>query len=178
MRAILSIAGQDSGRVLERAGWREIGDRHVLAASVGHRTDSQEDRSMVDQQGSDGSRESNGDEQLRRLMDDPAALAWLDEHASAMRRDVAGQGILWRVLVAGFVIGLIAYVAAYLIRATAPGEPLGLLADMCYAFGYSLWTGAVIVVFVQLIPEAKRRQFRQTLELYDARRAQQRDQER
>ena len=44
----------------------------------------------------------------------------------------------------------------------------GLAADLFYALGYALWTGVVVVVFVQIIPEAKRRQFKQALDAYEA----------
>jgi hypothetical protein len=47
-------------------------------------------------------------------------------------------------------------------------EPLGLVADLFYALGYALWTGVVVVVFVQVFPEAKRRQFKQALAAYAA----------
>ena len=47
-------------------------------------------------------------------------------------------------------------------------EPLGLVADLFYALGYALWTGVVVVVFVQVFPEAKRRQFKQALAAYEA----------
>ena len=33
--------------------------------------------------------------------------------------------------------------------------------------GYALWTGVVVVVFVQIIPEVKRRQFKQMLDAYE-----------
>jgi hypothetical protein len=34
-------------------------------------------------------------------------------------------------------------------------EPLLLVADLLYALGWSLWTGVVVVFFVQIWPEAK-----------------------
>ena len=37
-----------------------------------------------------------------------------------------------------------------------------------YALGFALWTGVVVVVFVQVFPEAKRRQFKQALDAYEA----------
>lgn len=40
--------------------------------------------------------------------------------------------------------------------------------DLIYTFGWALWTGAVVVVFVQIWPEAKRRQFKQALDAYEA----------
>jgi hypothetical protein len=40
--------------------------------------------------------------------------------------------------------------------------------DLVYALGYALWTGVVVVLFVQVVPEAKRRQIFQALDAYDA----------
>ena len=47
-------------------------------------------------------------------------------------------------------------------------EPLGLIADLLYALGFALWTGVVVAVFVQIIPEAKRRQYKEALDAYEA----------
>ena len=68
----------------------------------------------------------------------------------------------------GLVLGLAAHVGGYLLTSSVTTEPLGLVADLLYALGYALWTGLVVVVFVQIIPEAKRRQFKQTLDAYEA----------
>jgi hypothetical protein len=54
------------------------------------------------------------------------------------------------------------------VRSSVTTEPLVLVADLVYALGYALWTGVVVVVFVQVIPEAKRRQFKQALDAYEA----------
>jgi hypothetical protein len=54
-----------------------------------------------------------------------------------------------------------------------PSEPLGLIADLLHALGWSLWTGVVVAVFVEVIPEVKRRQIRQALEAYEALRREQ-----
>ena len=43
-----------------------------------------------------------------------------------------------------------------------------MIADLLYALGFALWTGVVLTLFVQVIPEVKRRQFRQALEAYEA----------
>jgi hypothetical protein len=40
--------------------------------------------------------------------------------------------------------------------------------DLIYTFGWALWTGAVVVVFVQIWPEAKRRQYKRALDAYEA----------
>jgi hypothetical protein len=54
------------------------------------------------------------------------------------------------------------------LKTSVTTEPLGLVADLLYAFGWALWTGAVVVVFIQIIPEAKRRQFKRALDAYEA----------
>jgi hypothetical protein len=43
-----------------------------------------------------------------------------------------------------------------------------LIGDLIYTLGWALWTGVVIVVFVQIWPEIKRRQFKQALDAYEA----------
>ena len=42
------------------------------------------------------------------------------------------------------------------------------VADLLYALGFALWTGVVVVVFIQVIPEVRRRQFKQMLDAYEA----------
>jgi hypothetical protein len=95
-------------------------------------------------------------------------LAWVGENLTEVRRSVSGQRILYRSLVAGFVLGLAGHVGGYVLTSWATTEPLGLLADLLYALGYALWTGVVVVVFVQVFPEVKRRQFKQALDAYEA----------
>jgi hypothetical protein len=56
----------------------------------------------------------------------------------------------------------------YLIRSSTTTGPLGLVGDQLYAFGLALWTGVVVVVFLQVLPEAKRRQYKQALDAYEA----------
>ena len=99
---------------------------------------------------------------------DEATLAWMDEHAAELRRSVSGQRLLYTSLAASFVVGLAAHVGGYMLLASAPPEPLGLLADLLHALGWSLWTGVVVVFFVQIIPEVKRRQIKQALDAYEA----------
>ena len=86
-------------------------------------------------------------------------LDWVGEHLPRVRRSVYGQHFLyWSLGIAG-VVGLAAHVGGYLLRSEVTTELLGLVADLLYALGFALWTGVVVVVFVQVIPEAKRRQF-------------------
>lgn len=97
-----------------------------------------------------------------------AVLAWVGENLPQVRRSVSGQRLLYWSLGIGLVVGLAAHVGGYLLSSSVTTEPLGLVADLLYALGYALWTGVVVVVFVQIIPEAKRRQFKQALDAYEA----------
>jgi predicted lysophospholipase L1 biosynthesis ABC-type transport system permease subunit len=95
-------------------------------------------------------------------------LAAIGAYLPELRRSVAGQRILYTSLAIGFVVGLAAHVGGYLLRSSATTEPLGLLADLLYALGWALWTGVVVAVFVQIFPEAKRRQIMRGLDAYEA----------
>jgi hypothetical protein len=77
-------------------------------------------------------------------------LAAIGAYLPELRRSVARQRILYRSLAIGFVVGLAAHVGGYLLRSSATTEPLGLVADLLYALGFALWTGVVVVVFVQI----------------------------
>ena len=108
------------------------------------------------------------DDELASLLSDPDARAWFETHRERLRENAYGQGFLYSVLVVTFIVGLGGYVAGYLLKSTGPTEPLALLADMLYTFGFALWTAAVIVVLLEIVPEAKRRQVRRALEVYEA----------
>ena len=58
--------------------------------------------------------------------------------------------------------------AGFLLKSSATTEPYELVADLLYTFGWALWTGVVVVVFLQIIPEAKRRHFKMALDAYEA----------
>jgi hypothetical protein len=95
-------------------------------------------------------------------------LTWVGEHLPQVRRSVYQQRLLSWSLGVGLVVGLAAHVGGYLLKSSVTTEPLGLVADLFYALGYALWTGVVVVVFVQVFPETKRRQFKQALDAYEA----------
>jgi hypothetical protein len=97
-----------------------------------------------------------------------AVLDWVGENLTQVRRSVYEQRLLHWSLGIGVVVGLAAHAGGYLLKSSVTTEPLGLAADLLYALGYALWTGVVVVVFVQAIPEAKRRQFKQALDAYEA----------
>jgi hypothetical protein len=75
--------------------------------------------------------------------------------------------VYW-ILGTGFVVGLAAHVGGFLLKTSTTTEPLSLVADLLYALGWSLWTGVIVVVFVQIWPEAKKRQYKQALDAYEA----------
>jgi hypothetical protein len=118
--------------------------------------------------GSNGVPPTSPDEELDPQLRNPAAFAWMDEHMPELRRSAFGQRLLYQSLGAGLVLGLAAHVGGYLLRPSPPAEPLSLVADLLYALGYSLWTGVVVAVFVQVVPEVKRRQIKRTLDAYEA----------
>ena len=99
---------------------------------------------------------------------DERVVAWMGEHMTELRRSVSGQRILYWSLGFGFVVGLAAHVGGYVLRSSTTTEPLGLVAELLYALGWALWTVVVVVVFVQVLPEAKRRQAKQWLDAYEA----------
>ena len=97
-----------------------------------------------------------------------AMLAWIGENLTLVRRSASGQRPMYWILVTGYVVGLAAHAGGFLLKTSATTEPLLLVADLLYALGWSLWTGVIVVVFVQIWPEAKRRQYKQTLDAYEA----------
>jgi hypothetical protein len=119
--------------------------------------------------GSNGVPRTFPDEELDHMgLRDPGVRAWTEEHLPQLRRSVYGQRLLYQSLTVGFVVGLAAHVGGYLLRPSPLTEPLGLVADLLYALGFALWTGCVVVLFVQVVPEVKRRQIKRMLDAYEA----------
>ena len=102
-----------------------------------------------------------------------ALLAWVGENLTQVRRLDYGQRTLYWSLGICFVVGLAAHVGGFLLKSWETTEPLAVLADLLYTLGWALWTGVVVVVFIQLYPETKRRQFKQALDAYEAARGDQ-----
>jgi hypothetical protein len=112
--------------------------------------------------------EAKESKSVQSMFNDERVLEWMEEHVTELRHTVSGPRILYESLVISFVIGLAAHIGGYILLASLPREPLGLLADLLHALGWSLWTGVVVAVFVQVIPEAKRRQIKRALDAYEA----------
>jgi hypothetical protein len=100
--------------------------------------------------------------------DRDAILAWAGENLTTVRRSAFGQRTLYLSLAIAAVLGLLAHVGGFLLKTSVTAEPLLLVADLLYALGGVLWTGVVLVVFVQIYPEAKKRQYKKILEAYEA----------
>jgi hypothetical protein len=94
-------------------------------------------------------------------------LKWVGENLTDVRRIVSGERVLHWILWIALLIGLFAHVAGYALRRSVTTEPLGLLGDLLYTLGHVLWTGVVLVVFLQILPEAKRRQYEKALGAYE-----------
>jgi zinc transporter ZupT len=85
-----------------------------------------------------------------------------------VRRTASGRRPIYWILGIALTVGLAAYVGGYLIKSSTTTELLGLVGDLLYTFGWALWTGVVVVVFLQIIPEIKRRQYQEVLDAYEA----------
>ena len=112
--------------------------------------------------------ESKDPKGITSLITDEYAQAWMEEHLPELKQSVSGPRLLYQSLVIAFVVGLAAHIGGYVLLSSVRSEPLGLLADLLHAFGWSLWTGVVVAVFVEVIPEAKRRQIKRTVDAYEA----------
>jgi hypothetical protein len=123
---------------------------------------------MTEEPGAKDAPPASTDEALDPRLQDPYVLAWVGEHLTEVRQSAFGQRLLYKSLGICFVVGLAAQVGGYLLRSEVTTELLGLVADLLYALGWSLRTGVVVVVFVQILPEAKRRQLKGTLDAYEA----------
>jgi hypothetical protein len=123
---------------------------------------------MTGERGANAAPPTRSDEELDPRLDDPLVRAWFEEHLPELRRNVAGHRLLYGSLALALIIGLVAHVAGYLLKSNTTTEPLALVADLLYALGYALWTGAVVVAFTQVLPETKRRQIERAIDNYEA----------
>ena len=95
-------------------------------------------------------------------------LAWVGENMTQVRRSASGQRVFYWILGIGFVVGLAAHIGGFLLKTSVTTEPLLLVADLLYALGWALWTSVIVVLFVQIWPEVKKRQYEQALDAYEA----------
>lgn len=108
------------------------------------------------------------DDHFDQLLRDPDARAWMGTHLDDLRQSVAEHRFRNWVVLLGVLTGLLAHVGGYLLRISAPAEPLGLVVDLLYALGLALWTGTVVVVLTEIIPQVKERQILDAIDRYEA----------
>jgi len=130
---------------------------------------------MTGERGATGARRPLADESAQgqdalglEELERAAMLAWVSENLTLVRRSASGQRILYWSLGICFVVGLAAHSGGFLLRSSATTEPLMLVVDLLYALGWALWTGVVLVVFLEVYPEAKKRQYKRALDAYEA----------
>lgn len=107
---------------------------------------------------------ANGD----REMFTEDQMAMVGDHLEELRPWLSEEKLLRSFLLTGFVLGLAAHVTGYVLRSALSAEPFLLVADLLYALGLSLWTGMVVVAFVQVYPRSKRRELKRMLDAYEA----------
>src|SRR5215471_2237783 len=112
--------------------------------------------------------DAQGDVLALQELERAAMLAWVSENLTLVRRSVSGQRILYWSLGIAFVAGLGAHAGGFLLKSWDTTEPLMLVADLLYALGWALWTGVVVVTFVEIYPEARKRQYKRALDAYEA----------
>ena len=96
-------------------------------------------------------------------------LALIAENQDLIKPYLTGTKFLYEFLVIAFVIGLIAHVVGYWLQLSLTAEPFRLVAELVYSMGGALWTGVVVIGFVQVFPEAKLRQLRRAMAAIEAR---------
>jgi hypothetical protein len=102
-------------------------------------------------------------------------MARVADHLPQVKQSARGQRSLYLALTIGFVVGLVTYTGGYALKSSVATEPLAFVGDLLYTLGWALWTGVVVVLFLQVLPEMKRRGYEQLLEAYEAERGEVRD---
>jgi hypothetical protein len=108
------------------------------------------------------------DPEVEAVLRDPESMKWMGRHLDDLRTSVATRRIRTQLVWTGVIAGLVAHVAGYLIRTSGPAEPIGLVSDLLYALGLAMWTGTVVVVLTEIIPEIKERQILAAIDAYEA----------
>jgi len=94
-------------------------------------------------------------------------VAWVASHLPEVRRRLAGNEILYWWIGGTVVLGLIANVAGFLWTSVATGTLDGLVAELLRNLGTALWTGAVLVLLLQVLPDIQRRAAIRSLHRYE-----------
>ncbi|HEY7738753.1 MAG TPA: hypothetical protein VIC63_06975 [Candidatus Limnocylindria bacterium] len=91
-------------------------------------------------------------------------LDWMASHLDETMDWARGERTIVWTLVVAFVAGLGVYVTGFAVAhgdlALPAGWPTDLVGDLLTSLGVALWTSVVIAVFLEVLPQAKRRQAR------------------
>jgi F0F1-type ATP synthase assembly protein I len=109
---------------------------------------------------------SGSDHDQRPFTDEE--LAAIGDHVAELKPWLTGERLLRRFLIIGFGLGLGAHIGVYPLQAFATTEPFLLIADLLYGLGLSMWTGIVVVLFVQVFPQTTRRDLESLINAYEA----------
>lgn len=123
---------------------------------------------MTGEPGAEDAPPASTDEELGPWVQDPRVLAWAGEHLPELQRSVSERRFLRWSLGIGFLVGLVAHVSGFLLKSWTTTEPLSVIADLLYTLGWALWTGVVVVVFFQVVPDAKTRQIKRAVDAFEA----------
>jgi hypothetical protein len=96
-----------------------------------------------------------------------AELDYIAPRLDELRRAVEGRTILYTWLLLAFLLGLIAHLAGYFIGAGSSSNVVTLLAELLRSLGTALWTGCVLILFVQVWPEVQQRRARRLIAVYE-----------
>jgi hypothetical protein len=96
-----------------------------------------------------------------------AELDYVAPRLDELRRAVEGRTILYTWLLLAFLLGLIAHLAGYFIGAGSSNNVVTLLAELLRSLGTALWTGCVLILFVQVWPDVQQRRARRLIALYE-----------
>lgn len=112
---------------------------------------------MTSRSGPDDDQRHFTDEELAAIGDVAELKPWL-----------TGDRLLRRFLAIGFGLGLAAHAGGYVLRAFITTEPFLFLGDLLYGLGLALWTGIVVVLFVQVFPQSTRQDLERLIDAYEA----------
>ncbi len=96
-----------------------------------------------------------------------AELNYVAPRLDELRRAVEGRSILYTWLLLAFLLGLIAHLAGYFIGVGTSNNVVALLAELLRSLGTALWTGCVLILFVQVWPDVQQRRARRLIALYE-----------
>jgi hypothetical protein len=94
-------------------------------------------------------------------------VAYVAAHLPEIRRRVAGNEILYFWIAGTLILGLIANVVGFLWSTVASGTADALVSQLLLSVGTALWTGSVLVLLLEVLPDIQRRYAIRALRKYE-----------